>query len=110
MIKLSILLIATGMMSLVGQTARSEVGARRTRSGDSQSTVAKEKNMPKGIIACKKDMRRFCKNVQAGDGRIGKCLYDHLESLSKVCQTYASHGGTGHELESLQELDKLLAK
>ena len=63
----------------------------------------------KGARACKKDIQRFCKNVPAGEGRIGNCLYGHYRELSRECRNFASHGGDKHVLESLRDLDKSLA-
>ena len=64
----------------------------------------------KGLKACRKDISKYCKDVRPGEGRVGKCLFDRLNDLSKSCKKYAAHGGPGHEIESLGELDALLMK
>jgi hypothetical protein len=62
----------------------------------------------KGVEACRKDIRRFCKDVAPGEGRVGLCLYEHFKELSKTCRRFSRHGGPGHEMESLKDIDKSL--
>jgi hypothetical protein len=38
--------------------------------------------------ACGADYQKFCAGVQAGEGRIGRCLMQHHQELSSACQTY----------------------
>lgn len=63
----------------------------------------------KGVEACRKDIAKFCKVIKPGEGRLGDCLYAHFKALSPACRRFARHGGPGHELESLRDLDKTLA-
>ena len=35
---------------------------------------------------CKEDAQQFCKDVQAGGGRIIRCLKENQSKLSKGCQ------------------------
>ena len=67
------------------------------------------KPIPTGVKACERDIRRFCSEVKPGEGRVGSCLYGHLSELSKPCRRYAGHGGKGHELECLRDIDAALA-
>lgn len=97
-------ILSCGLVAASCGTILAIAGA--ARSADVVKPAAKQK--PKGIVACRKDIRRFCAQITPGDGRVGQCLYDHLAELSKSCRRYAGHGGPGHELESLQELDKTL--
>jgi hypothetical protein len=62
--------------------------------------------LTKGMQACREDIRRLCRDVAPGEGRLGHCLDDHLAELSAPCLKFARHGGEGHELESLLELDQ----
>jgi len=39
------------------------------------------------LESCGKEMKRFCNNVVAGDGRILACLYARDKSLSGTCRT-----------------------
>lgn len=59
-----------------------------------------------GMEACRQDIERFCENIEPGEGRLGACLHEHLKHLSKPCKRFAHHGGKGHELESLKEIDR----
>jgi len=36
--------------------------------------------------ACVDDIKKFCANVQPGDGRIAGCVKEHLNDLSAPCQ------------------------
>ncbi|UOM33918.1 cysteine rich repeat-containing protein [Acuticoccus sp. I52.16.1] len=36
--------------------------------------------------ACKDDYRRYCKDVEPGDGRIARCMGEHRENLSEQCR------------------------
>ena len=36
--------------------------------------------------ACVDDIKKFCANVQPGDGRIAGCVKEHLNDLSPPCQ------------------------
>jgi hypothetical protein len=35
---------------------------------------------------CAADIERFCKGVQSGEGRIAKCLKEHVEEISPECR------------------------
>lgn len=39
----------------------------------------------KDRVACDEDVRRFCKEVQPGGGRIRQCLMDHAQEVSERC-------------------------
>jgi len=41
--------------------------------------------------ACKKDIDKFCANVQPGEGRIAMCLSDNSANLSKGCVNSIKH-------------------
>ncbi len=73
------------------------------------SRAAEIKNPNTGIKACADDIKKWCGDVRPGDGRLGKCLYEHLSELSGPCRKYAGHGGPGHELAALMDLDKNIA-
>lgn len=36
--------------------------------------------------SCEKDIKKFCKDVEPGGGRVWSCLRDHESSLSKDCK------------------------
>lgn len=36
--------------------------------------------------ACKEDVKKYCPNVQPGQGRIARCLKGHEKELSQACQ------------------------
>ena len=38
--------------------------------------------------ACKEDVKKFCKDVKPGDGRIVECLKKNRESLSESCKSH----------------------
>jgi hypothetical protein len=37
---------------------------------------------------CKTDVKKFCKNVKEGDGRLVQCLKEHQAELSSTCKPY----------------------
>ncbi|HCU23822.1 MAG TPA: hypothetical protein DF383_02300 [Deltaproteobacteria bacterium] len=37
--------------------------------------------------ACAKDAEKYCPNVPPGEGRIKKCLSEHVDKLSDACKT-----------------------
>jgi hypothetical protein len=39
-----------------------------------------------GRDVCKADVEKFCKNVQPGEGKLGKCLTEHEANLSASCK------------------------
>lgn len=59
-----------------------------------------------GVKACHEDIERFCKDVEPGEGRLGRCLLRNKKKLSRRCRRWARHGGAAHEDASLRELDK----
>jgi hypothetical protein len=38
------------------------------------------------LLACENDIKRFCGNVQPGEGRIKACMEAHLHELSARCK------------------------
>ena len=38
---------------------------------------------------CKADREKFCKNVEAGGGRVARCMKEHKDELSKECKDAA---------------------
>lgn len=60
----------------------------------------------KGVKACHADIEKWCKDVKAGEGRVGACLKEHAKELSKSCKRWASHGGKAHIDDALgRDLD-----
>jgi hypothetical protein len=39
----------------------------------------------RSLVACRGDVRKFCKDVKAGEGRIVECLQQHKGELSGEC-------------------------
>jgi exonuclease VII small subunit len=39
------------------------------------------------LKACEADIKTYCAGVERGEGRIGKCLKENQEKLSKQCKT-----------------------
>lgn len=74
-----------------------------------QGEVKKPAKEATAVKACKNDIKKFCKDVKPGEGRLGGCLYAKLPKLSHTCKVFAGHAGKGNELESLKELDTILA-
>lgn len=64
----------------------------------------------KGVKACHEDIERFCKDVIAGEGRLGACLKANRKKLSKKCLKWAAHGGKAHTDEALTDIDKAAPK
>lgn len=50
---------------------------------------------------CKKDRETYCTNVQAGEGRIIKCMKENEEKLSAECK--AAWAKTKEELKDVKE-------
>ena len=48
-----------------------------------------------GPPACSGDVERFCPDVQAGGGRIVKCLREHTPELSQPCKDALARMGRG---------------
>jgi hypothetical protein len=44
-----------------------------------------------GSGACRQDQDKFCKDVQAGQGRTRECLKAHLDELSPTCREHVEH-------------------
>jgi hypothetical protein len=97
MIKIAGLVLAAAGLAWA-QTAGHEAAENRAR------TV--EGGASKGVEACHADIERFCKGVEPGGGRIGKCLKKNKKKLSKRCLTWARHGGPSQVDEALLEIDK----
>ncbi len=45
------------------------------------------KRMQEVADACKSDMQQYCKDVQMGGGRMGRCLKENEAKLSEGCKT-----------------------
>lgn len=64
-----------------------------------------------GAKACRADIKRFCKDVKPGEGRVGACLKANVKKLSKACRRWAAHGGPGHLEDALTaDIDGVPAK
>jgi hypothetical protein len=65
------------------------------RSHTKSSAAATENGAPDDNSACRRDVRRFCRHVKAGEGSGAflTCLQDHRSRLSKPCDhALKSHG------------------
>ena len=40
------------------------------------------------MVSCKPDVRKFCKNIPRGKGRVVSCLKSHTDELSESCRAY----------------------
>jgi hypothetical protein len=49
-----------------------------------QEAKAKQESIEQ---ACGKEVKEYCKDVQAGQGRVLNCLKEHEASLSEECKT-----------------------
>lgn len=38
-----------------------------------------------GLAACRQDMEKFCRNVEPGEGRQMKCMYELRDKLTPAC-------------------------
>ena len=38
------------------------------------------------LTACKGEIKRFCSNVEVGEGRVKNCMKAHLPELSEQCK------------------------
>jgi hypothetical protein len=45
-----------------------------------------EKRLEEAKQICAKDTEKFCKGIQPGEGRIAKCLNEHMEEISPDCR------------------------
>ena len=48
----------------------------------------KRENAKQFMTACKPDMKKFCKNIPRGKGRIVSCLKSHEAELSDGCKAF----------------------
>ncbi len=71
--------------------------------------AAEPEAVPTFIKACGDDIQKWCKDVVPGDGRVGHCLHQHMGELSEPCRKFAMHGGPGHEMASLTDIDRYYA-
>jgi len=76
--------------SLTGEDRRSCVMQRVKRFDAScqqivQQRLVRWKEAEGYRVACVVDMRRFCRTVRAGDGRVLQCLQEHEQDLSEGC-------------------------
>ena len=49
-----------------------------------------EKRLEEAKLICAKDMEKFCKGIEPGEGRIAKCLNEHIEEISPDCRGQVS--------------------
>lgn len=42
------------------------------------------------LATCRADMEKFCRNVEPGEGRQMKCMYDLRDKLQPACATLVS--------------------
>ncbi len=45
-----------------------------------------EKMIKEAVQTCAADIERYCKGIQPGEGRIAKCLKEHIEEISPDCR------------------------
>ena len=45
-----------------------------------------EKRLEEAKQICAADTEKFCKEIQPGEGRIAKCLNEHIEEISPDCR------------------------
>ena len=48
-----------------------------------------EKRLEEAKQLCAADTDKFCKGIQPGEGRIAKCLNEHIEEISLACREKA---------------------
>ena len=56
----------------------------------------------KELAACRADMEKFCRNVEPGEGRQMKCMYDLRDKLQPACAALVSEKYTRY-LEQRQK-------
>lgn len=49
------------------------------------STPALAKDENSELAACRQDMEKYCRNVEPGEGRQMKCMYELREKLVPAC-------------------------
>ena len=49
-----------------------------------------EKRLEEAKQICAEDTEKFCKGIQPGEGRIAKCLNEHIEEISPACREKVS--------------------
>ena len=49
-----------------------------------------EKRLEEAKQICAGDTEKFCKGIQPGEGRIAKCLNEHLQEISPICREKVS--------------------
>ena len=49
-----------------------------------------EKRLEEAKQICSVDTEKFCKGIQTGEGRIAKCLNEHIEEISPACREKVS--------------------
>jgi hypothetical protein len=54
------------------------------------------------LAACRADMEKFCRNVEPGEGRQMKCMYDLRDKLQPACAALVSEKYTRY-LEQRQK-------
>ena len=66
-------------------------------------------NIPGMVLQrCDKEIKKFCKGVKPGQGRLGSCLYSHSDKLSFDC-AYSMYDAADQLLDIRSALDRLAA-
>ncbi len=52
-----------------------------------------KKKLAEAQQACSGDMEKYCKDVKPGEGRIIRCLREHMQELSAACKRMAERPG-----------------
>ncbi len=58
--------------------------------GYSYAERAEAKKVLFGVVACRRELFRFCRGIRPGRGRVVQCLVDNMEDLSPACADYVS--------------------
>ncbi|MDA7949059.1 MAG: cysteine rich repeat-containing protein [Hyphomicrobiaceae bacterium] len=75
----------------------------------SAQTQGNKGNIPGMVLQrCDKEIKKFCKGVSPGQGRIAACLYSHSDKLGFDC-AYSMYDGAEQLLDIRTALDRLAA-
>ncbi len=67
----------------------------QSNDGKATAAMAQQGGTPQEDAACRRDTRRFCRHIKAGEGNNAflQCLQEHRAKLSKACDAVLkSHG------------------